>query len=181
MTAQIGESLRYQGEWVSMCSEPLGDYFAMGGHQPEFLANCTALWRGYVGSWEIVAGRLYLVKLTGSLKDGTEASLETVFPGFAERVFAHWYCGTVRIPRGQRLHYRHMGYGSVYERDEMLEFERGVIRRTWIQYNGEAEPDPDPDADPDPKKSLGYAAGSMTTFPRPDAAKPPDPSDGGKQ
>ena len=161
MTAQIGEYLRYQGEGVSMCTQPLGDYFAMGGAKPEFQASSTALWRGYVGGWEIVAGRLYLVKLTGTLMDDSEACLETVFPGFPERVFAHWYTGTLRIPRGQRLHYRHQGYASVYERDEMLEFEQGVICRTWVRLNGQAEPDA--------AKPQGYAAGSRTVF----ARKPP--------
>jgi hypothetical protein len=86
-----------------------------------------------------VGGRLYLVKLTGTLKDGSQAGLGTVFPGFPERVFAHWYTGTLRIPRGQRLHYRHQGYDSVFERDEILEFEQGVIRRTWVRHNGEAD------------------------------------------
>jgi hypothetical protein len=159
MTAQIGEYLRYQGEGVSMCASPLGDYFAMGGRRPEFQVNSTALWRGYVGGWEIVAGRLYLVKLTATLKDGTEASVETVFPGFPERVFAHWYTGTLRIPRGKRLHYRHSGYASVYERDEMLEFEQGVIRHTWVRHNGVANPDA--------SQPQGYAAGSRTIFTQP--------------
>lgn len=157
MTAQIGEQLRYQGEDVTMCTEPLADYFAMGGRKPEFQFNCTALWRGYVGRWEIVAGRLYLLKLTGTLMDGSVVSLESVFPGHPERVFAHWYTGTIRIPQGQRLHYRHMGYGSVYESDEMLAFEQGVICCSWVQQNGQATPDD--------SKHHGYTAGSMTHFP----------------
>ena len=89
MTAQIGEKLIYDGRQVSMCSEPLGDYFAFGGRNPEFESNCTALWRGYVGTWEIVGDRLDIVSLSGTLKDGTEATLETVFPGYPDRVFAH--------------------------------------------------------------------------------------------
>jgi hypothetical protein len=170
MTAQIGEYLRYRGEGVSMCTEPLGDYFAMGGRMPEFQANCTALWRGYVGGWEIVAGRLYLVKLTGTLMDGSEACLETVFPGFPERVFAHWYTGTLRIPRGQRLRYRHSGYDSIHERDEMLEFEQGVIRRTWVRNNGQAEPDD--------SKPQGYAAGARTVLAQPRSSGTPSSSAG---
>ena len=135
MTAQIGEYLRYQGEGVSMCTEPLGDYFAMGGRKPEFQANCTALWRGYVGGWELVAGRPYLVKLTGTLMDGSEASLETVFPGFPERVFAHWYSGTLRVRNGQMLNYRHMGYMSVFERELLIGVERGVVTGTKVMDN----------------------------------------------
>ena len=109
MTEQIGERLIYDGREVSMCSEPLGGFFAFGGRNPEFESNCTALWRGYVGTWEIVGDRLYIVSLSGSLKDGTEATLETVFPGYPDRVFAHWYSGTLRIPEGKQLEYVHMG------------------------------------------------------------------------
>ena len=47
MTAQVGETLHYEGREVVMCNEPLGDYFKLVGIEPEFDANCTALWRGY--------------------------------------------------------------------------------------------------------------------------------------
>jgi len=135
MTAQVREKLRYQGDDVSMYTEPLADYFAMGGRNPGFTAIVTSNWRGYVGRWEVLEGRLYLIGLSGTLEDGTEGSLESVFPGSPDRVFAHWYTGTIRIPRGERLKYVHGGYLSVYERDEMLEFERGVIQRTWVRNN----------------------------------------------
>ena len=107
MTAQIAERLRYQGEDVAMCTNPLSDYFAMGGTNPRFESNCTALWRGYVGSWEIIDDRLYLIGLNGTLEDGTDASLATIFPGFPDRVFAHWYSGTIRLPQGKQLEYVH--------------------------------------------------------------------------
>ena len=56
-------------------------------------------------------------------------------------MFAHWYCGTLRIPQGNRLRYVHGGYLSVYERDLMLEVEKGVIRRTWVRDNATGTPD----------------------------------------
>ena len=112
MTAQIAERLNYLGEDVAMCTNPLSDYFAMGGTNPRFESNCTALWRGYVGSWEIVGDRLYLIGLTGTLEDGTDATQATIFPEFPDRVFAHWYSGTIRLPQGKQLEYVHMGYGS---------------------------------------------------------------------
>ena len=157
MTAQIAEKLRYQGEDVAMCTNPLSDYFAMGGTNPRFESNCTALWRGYVGSWEIVDDRLYLVGLTGTLEDGAEASLATIFPEFPERVFAHWYSGTIRIPQGKQLEYVHMGYGSTYERDLFLDVERGVVVTTRERQNGVAEAECAPE---------GYEVGAMTVFPR---------------
>ena len=157
MTAQFAERLRYQGEDVAMCTNPLGDYFAMGGINPHFQSNCTALWRGYVGNWEIVDERLYLVGLSGMLEDGADATLATIFPGFPDRVFAHWYSGTIRIPQGKQLEYVHMGYGSTFERDLMLDVERGVVIATRVRNNGTAESESAPE---------GYEIGAKTTFPR---------------
>jgi hypothetical protein len=157
MTAQFAERLHYEGEDLPMCTNPLNDYFAMGGVNPGFESNCTALWRGYVGSWEIVDKRLYLVGISGTLKDGSAATLSTIFPDFPNRVFAHWYSGTIRIPQGKQLEYVHMGYGSTYERDVLLAFQRGVVQTTQLRHNGQAE---------SPTAPEGYEVGAMTVFPR---------------
>ena len=135
MTAQIAERLHYQGEDVGMCTEPLSDYFAMGGVNPHFWSHSTALWRGYVGSWEIVDDRLYLVGLSGNIKGKADATLATIFPDFPDRVFAHWYSGTIRIPQGKQLKYVHLGYCSTFERDLFLDIERGVIVATRVRHN----------------------------------------------
>ena len=157
MTAQIAERLLYEGEELAMCTNPLADYFALGGSRPSFESNSTALWRGYVGRWEVVDGRLYLIDLRGTLDDGTEASLSSVFPEFPERVFAHWYSGTIRVPQGKLLKYLHMGYGSTYERDFLLEVERGVVTGRRLRQNGTA---------PSDDRAEGYAPGAMLVFPR---------------
>ncbi len=156
MTAQIAEKLYYEGQMVSMCSEPLGDYFAFSGERPGFESNCTALWRGYVGTWEIIDGRIYLIELNGTLEDGSDVTLATIFPGFPDRVFAHWYSGTIRIPQGKMLDYVHMGYGSTYERDLLLKIEKGVVTEKTVRHNGTSN-------EPDAKE--GYGIGAMTVFP----------------
>lgn len=156
MTAQIAETLHYEGQQLSMCTEPLGDYFALGGLNPGFESNSTALWRGYVGTWEILAGRLYLIELHGTLEGGGEASVRTLFPDFPDRVFAHWYSGTIRVPQGKMLEYVHMGYASTYERDLFMEIEKGVVTDTRVRQNGVAESADAPE---------GYGIGAMTTFP----------------
>jgi len=155
MTAQIGETLHYDGREHTMCSEPLGDYFALGGEKPAFLENCTALWRGYIGTWEIRDGRLYLVNIDARLQDGTKVTLADLFPGFPERVFAHWYSGTLRLPDGKQLLYVHMGYSSKYERDILVRIEKGVVRETEVRINGKQD---DPDA------PEGYSVDAMTVF-----------------
>ena len=47
-----------QGEAMTMATEPLETYFALGDELPYFGFVCTALWRCYVGRWEIVDDRL---------------------------------------------------------------------------------------------------------------------------
>lgn len=156
MTAQFPESLIYEGQALAMCSTPLSDYFRLTRHHPPFSMNCTALWRGYVGSWEVVDKRLYLVGISGSYEDGQTVTLESIFPGYSDRVFAHWFNGQVRIPQGKLLAYRHMGFGSQYERDLLIDFDRGVVTQTRVRQNGVANSN---------ATSEGYGVGGFSVFP----------------
>lgn len=155
MTAQIAEKLRYQGEDLSICTTPLCDYFAMGGSHPPFEYRYTALRRGYVGSWDIVNDRLYLIGLSGRLRDGAMLTLATIFPDYPDRVFAHWYSGTMRIPKGKLIEYVHMGFSSTYERDLLIEVEQGLVLGTRVRDNGTAGPD---------HAAEGYKIGAVTVF-----------------
>jgi len=157
MTAQSGENLLYEGKDYSMCSEPLNQYFELSGVTPNFESPSTDLWRGYVGSWSIIENRLYLVNLIGFNKDGTESNLSVLFPKYPERVFAHWYSGTLRIPDGKMLNYEHMGYGSTYERDIIIEVEKGMVTEVKIKHNGESDNSDAPE---------GYGVAAFTTFGR---------------
>ena len=118
-----------------MASEPLADYFEFGGARPQFLVQSSALWRGYVGTWEIRDNRLYLIGITAKLADDSEANLESVFPGYPERVFAHWYSGEIRLPQGELLEYVHMGFGSRYHADIILRLERGRLVSNELRTN----------------------------------------------
>ena len=137
MTAQASDSLKYDGETYPMCTEPLASYFSLGGKDPGFTMMDTSCWRGYVGDWEVIENRLYLIALDGLLEGNIKADIESVFPGFADRAFAHWYSGTVRLPEGEMLEYVHMGYESRYERDLLLTFEKGVLVETEMRENSE--------------------------------------------
>jgi len=65
---------------VSMHRTFISVFFKLGGFQPKFQSNCTALWRGYVGTWEIIENRLYLIIISGVIQDGEKAQLSTIFP-----------------------------------------------------------------------------------------------------
>jgi hypothetical protein len=154
MTAQIAERLIFEGQEHALLSNPLSEYFALGGERPDFQSTSTALWRGYVGTWEVVSDRLYMVAIKGWLESGQEASLETVFPGFPNRVFAHWFTGKLRIPQGRQLEYVHMGYASSYEQDLFLSFKNGLLTGKEVQVNDKA-----PESAPD-----GCGIGAMTVW-----------------
>lgn len=156
MTAQIGETLHYDGHTKSMCSNPLSHYFALADDHTRFAMNCTALWRGYVGTWEILNNRLYLIGLNGTLEDGNPANLATIFPDYPDRVFAHWYSGKIRVPQGKLLKYVHMGYGSSYEADLFIDIKKGVVIETEVLHNGTSK---------NPNSPEGYGIGGMTIFP----------------
>jgi len=159
MTAQLPERLLHRGETLAMTVTPLDDYFFLSGDRPRFQSNSTALWRGYIGHWELRDGRLYLIGLEGWLADGQKASLKDVFPGFGERVFAHWFHGTLRVPRGRCLQYAHRGFESVYEEDLLIDIEAGVLKSEQVWVNDPAGQALDPDA------PHGYQVRAMTTWP----------------
>jgi hypothetical protein len=114
MTAQATETLIYKGQELSLCETPLDDYLVSAGSGIAFESPSTALWRGYVGTWEVISDRLYLVALDGfQMLDGkfTEVGLADVFPDFPQGLFAHWYTGELRCPRGTLLRFTLPGAG----------------------------------------------------------------------
>ena len=124
MTAQLHEKLRYHGQTLNLATEPLKDYFELAGIKPP-RGMCTALWRGYVGTWEIVGDRLYLTKMDSPY--GQTITMEQLFPGFPDRVFAHWYTGTLVIHTGDCVEYEHGGFGGVYEKRYEISFQDGCV------------------------------------------------------
>lgn len=147
MTAQIAEILIYEGNDLALCSQPLDDFFSLCGMRLECTAPSSALWRGYIGTWEIIGERLYLIRLEGTLKSGGTFCMESLFPGFPDRAFAHWYSGTLRIPKEKLLKYVHREHASVYESDLFIDIEKGRLITTRTCHNGRAAPSHKPDGE----------------------------------
>ena len=135
MTAQFSERLIYQGKEMGMQANPLSEFLARQSDRPEFQEMSTACWRGYVGKWEISLDRLYLLGINAHWADGTKVTLDHLFPGYPDRVFAHWYTGTIRCGRGKLLKYVHMGYASKYEMDLFITVKNGVVTSTRLKMN----------------------------------------------
>jgi len=124
MTAQCMEQVIYKGDQFGMAAEPLNDYLC-SQKGISFDPSNTACWRGYYGKWEITDKKLYLIALEAKI-DGNKIDLHYFFPN-QEKVFAEWFTGQIRIPMGEKVEHIHMGYASVYEKDLLLNFKKGVL------------------------------------------------------
>jgi hypothetical protein len=134
MTAQIHENLIFNGEHTSMsfCPPiPKRDPRIVAVRRDEAyredeskILSSTACWRGYQGTWEIRDGRFFLAALRGKFRlrdDGL--------------IWADWFSGVLRIPRGKVLQYVHMGFGSVYEEEIHVKVEKGVVTASRVVDN----------------------------------------------
>ncbi len=130
-TAQIGDRLLYKNETVWIFSNPLESYFSEKNPRPNhlFTFQCTACWRGYVATWKIEDGYLYLAKVVEGTcgADAREIPMSEIFPQQTAPVKALWFTGTLRVPQGEPLRYVHMGYGSVYEKELMISIKEGKV------------------------------------------------------
>jgi len=106
----------------------------MAGKVPPIEYDCSACHRSYVGQWEILNDRLYLVGISGKLANGAKLTLATIFPGFPSRVFAHWFSGSLAVNRGKFLATVHM-FVPVYECTLELCFEKGILVNSLVHHN----------------------------------------------
>lgn len=61
--------------------------------------------------------------------------MEKVFPGRQAPIFADWYTGELRIPKGEMLQYVHMFYQSEFESDLFLLVDSGIVLKEWEVNN----------------------------------------------
>lgn len=128
MSAQHPDWLHFQGQLYRLCTLPM-DLCPIVRINPYELHCHTALERGYVAEWTIENGRLYLVEIRGAFDEPkrTPISVGNYFPEDQPPIFAFWYSGTLRCPVGKRLRLVLYGFESVFERDLLLEVERGQL------------------------------------------------------
>ena len=65
MTAQVRELLIYDQKTYGMTCEPFDQYIIKNKLELRLHWPNTALWRGYMGEWEITNNKLYLTKISG--------------------------------------------------------------------------------------------------------------------
>ena len=135
MTAQTSEILLLDGHFEHLHSCPLDAYLEPRGIDIRAMSNgySTALWRGYVGLWEVFDNSLFLIGLLDFQDQPIDPA--AVFGELRFPVNADWYSGRLEIDRGDRLSYYHMGWGSQYAERLRLYVEHGrvVARRSYDQ------------------------------------------------
>ena len=133
MTIQAGDILSYNGEKTTIVTEPLKPYLESRS-DISFIFKSTALVRGYIGTWKIKNKKLFLVSLIGFIENNEKVGLNYLFPNKKE-VFADWFSGQIRIPEGNLLKKIRIGYASIFERDKILKFNKGIWISEDIMYN----------------------------------------------
>jgi len=135
-TAQYPDKIFFKGQEYDMHTNPLESYFAQHPEKrPKGGAQSTALWRGYVATFEIKDSLLFVKDITIQIWDTTangnqtikwKSVLNEVFPDQKE-VKVDWLTGLLVLPYGKLINYVHMGYGSTYENYLLLEINNGTF------------------------------------------------------
>ena len=140
-TPQAPDKLIYEGKPYDLFSNPLESYFESGKDRPRFFIDpdpkhlLTGLWRGYIATWKIEGGALYLVEIDSWICDESQnnkcrrADLKELFgakyrDGKAE---ADWYSGELKLPVGKMLRSVWSEYSSIYEKEIILKVESGKV------------------------------------------------------
>lgn len=144
MAAQLPDRIFLNGEFMSLYSNPLEQYWLrLGKTRPRFypLPTCK---RGYVASWELKNNQLFLKDLDGNferrllffIKKPARYTLKKLFPkSDRKRVKASWFTGKLRIPLGKMTFYQPKGYDSRFEKEMIITIERGdVIKTVTLDY-----------------------------------------------
>lgn len=134
-TAQIPDKLIYEGESYKLFTNPLESYFKLHpDKKPKPEIVMTALWRGYVATFEIKDNKLFVydieiqVQKDDDSKPEWKSVLAEVFPD-TDSQYMDWYSGLLLIPRGELISYVHMGYESEYEAYTIVQISNGVAEK----------------------------------------------------
>lgn len=131
-TGQEPDHLFYKGKTEIIFNNPLESYFNKQRPKPKTLFTnsvCSAIWRGYIATWEIKENTLYLVKMVEGRCDKKPVviPLNKLFAGEKKAIKADWFSGKLRIQQGKQLRYVHYGYETFYEKEVVLTIEKGLL------------------------------------------------------
>lgn len=137
-TAQYPDKIIYNGNEFRLHSNPLEAYFEKNpDKRPKVGVVSTALWRGYVATFEVKNNQLFLKDIEIEYHDTTSKKsysykwrsvIKEVFPDQTD-IKIDWVTGLLVIPDGELVNYVHMGYGSTYQNYILLELDKGDLKQ----------------------------------------------------
>lgn len=137
-TAQYPDEIIYNGKEYNLHSNPLEAYFEKNpDKRPKGGVMSTALWRGYVATFEVKDNQLFLKDIEIEYHDTTSKEsypykwrsvIMKVFPDQKD-IKIDWLTGLLVIPYGKLVNYVHMGYGSTYKNYILLEIDKGDLKK----------------------------------------------------
>ncbi len=137
-TAQYPDKIIYNGKEYSLHSNPLESYFEKNpDKRPKGGIMSTALWRGYVATFEVRDNQLFLKDIEIEYQDTTSKEsynykwrsvINEVFPD-QKNIKIDWLTGLLVIPHGKLVNYVHMGYGSTFKNYILLEIDKGDVKK----------------------------------------------------
>ena len=143
-TAQYPDKIFYDGKEYSLHTNPLESYFEKNpDKRPKGGIMSSALWRGYVATFEMRDSQLFVKDIQVQYWDTTDKNnydtksktvMTEVFPD-KKNVKVDWLSGLLVLPFGKLVNYVHMGYGSTYENYFLLEIDKGnFIKSKQFDY-----------------------------------------------
>jgi len=143
-TGQISDNIIYKGESYTLFTNPLESYFKLHpDKRPETGIMSTALWRGYVATFEIKDKKLFVKDIEievwkdtmwkDTISHDTEwkSVLTEVFPE-KDSLHTNWFSGLLVIPKGELIKYVHMGYASEYETYTVFQISNGILEKAKV-------------------------------------------------
>ena len=132
-TRQVGDRLVFNGDTVWIYSAPLEAYFQKKGERTigEIDFNSgrwgnTALWRGYVATWQLENDSLFLIRLQSDFIPERSIDFDIKSEFGTNRVFAQWVTDSIISAHGASLH----TLSRIYETEKHLTFEQGKLIAT---------------------------------------------------
>ena len=134
-TAQYPDKIIYKGKEYALHTNPMEQYFEKNPEKkPGGGVISSALWRGYVATFEITDGLLYLKDLEIEIPNPKKkhdyifaSVIKKVVPS-GKKLKIDWFSGFLVLPEGEVVNYVHMGYGSSYERYTLISIKNGVFK-----------------------------------------------------
>jgi hypothetical protein len=136
-TAQQPDVLKIGDRTLFLNSNPLEPFLAASpGRLPAAEVGSTSLWRGYIATWTVRDGRLFVDDVRVPTKHwmDSDAPESKQFASAMKPLFgddaphaATWFTGHLIVPTGEMVDYVHMGYASTYASYLILTVIQGTV------------------------------------------------------